>query len=244
MPQLPAGSTIYPIELLIKSPETIQKIALTASSDNCRCMIVDTPFTATVENKGFIIDQVIGVGSIICSPGCGDSDIVLHSSTWSYGRIIARDTNCIAAAPSDFVMALKSVGISVREVDYEEFFDNVLKYGANGVMVLFDELNRLEITRENGLCGSLYSHNPLHPAGVVGKPGLHCCIDELYEIVGPRSRLMSPILAVGKKIVISQIKGMGEAVILSFNPASSSGYASLAGWLGALYACGSTTEHL
>ncbi|HIQ24204.1 MAG TPA: hypothetical protein EYH50_04060 [Pyrodictium delaneyi] len=244
MPQLPAGSVVYPIETLIKSPDTMSSVLTAISSGSCKCMIVDTPFVATVENKGFIVEQVIGVGSIICSPGCARGEVVLHSSTWSYGRVVPGNSECIVAASKDFTSMLKSIGVHAFEVDYEEFFNLVLRRNSNGVMVLSDRINSLEIQRSNGRCGNLYSYNPLHPAGAVGKPGFTCCINEIYEIIGPRSKLLSHILAVDDKTIISQVRGMGEGLIVSFNIVSSTSYASLAAWLGVLYVCGSTAEHL
>lgn len=244
MPQLPAGSVVYPIETIIKSPDTMSSVFTAISSGSCRCMIVDTPFVATVENKGFVIDQVIGIGSIICSPGCTRGEVVLHNPTWSYGRVVPGNSECIVVASKDFTSTLKSIGVHAREVDYDEFFDLVLRRNSHGVMVLSDEINSLEIQRGSGRCGSLYSYNPLHPAGAVGKPGFTCCVNEIYEIVGPRSKLLSRILAVDDKTIISQVRGMGEGLIVSFNPVSSTSYTSLAAWLGVLYVCGSAAEYL
>ncbi|KSW11765.1 hypothetical protein CF15_02860 [Pyrodictium occultum] len=244
MPQIPAGSVVYLIEHLLSEPGKLREVLSIISGGKCKCMIADMPFTAVLENNGFTVEQVVGVGSIICPPGCGDSGVTVHASTWGYGRLVPGDRTCIVAASEEVAALIRSPGIRVVEVDYEEFFENVVRKGLNGVMVVSKDYGGLEVQERGGICGNLYSHNPLHPAGAVGKPSPSCCIENIYEIVGPRARLINKILSVNDVSIIGEVKGIGEGLILFFNPVRASGYASLAAWLGVMYACGSTAEYM
>jgi hypothetical protein len=247
MPYFDAGSAVYPVEKLLEEPEVLASIAAQAGGE-CRCAIIGSPFVATVERMGARLEYTVGVGSIVCSPDCGSGEgkrqLVLAEAAWGQGRVFGSAPRCVVAG-GDAVRELALFGVKTTPVDLHGFVESVLRRGKRGLAVLPHIADALEIERVGGICGRLHSRNPLHPAGAVGKTGVEACCSDAYTLVGRIARLAAPILALDNTVVISTITGLGECLILGYNPiTSSSRYLRLAGILGILYTCGVESERL
>ena len=237
MPYFDAGSIVVPIEALIENPEVLGTYLL--GSRGCRCSIVDSPFVASVMRGGLRLDYTVGVGSLVCGAGCGGGDeaLVLAEPAWGSGRIIEGGECVFYGSCGELEAGLAALGFRLRRVKgLQLFIDEVTKAGARGVAVL-DDADPLSVEPAGGLCGVLRSRNPLHPAGVVGKPGLSGCIERLYRVVGPQRRLLAPILGLGDETVVAEVKGLGEGLLVGYEPSSASKHLRLAAMLGAVYEC-------
>ncbi len=245
MPYFDAGGVVYVIEDIIASEEVLQE-AIAALLSGCRCSIVDSPFVASVEARGFVVDRVVGVGSIVCEPGCIESrrGYRLTAPVWGQGRVISRGQRCLVCGDSPSLSQLPALGIDTLRVGYHEFFDRVLRGGERGVLVLGRGLDPLEVVEDEGVCGVLRTSNPLHPAGALGKPRLQACVERIYRLEGPRARLLHNILYVNDKPVIARLEGMGNALVVMFDEEGSSKYPRIAATLGMLYECGTPGEHM
>ncbi|NOZ88508.1 MAG: hypothetical protein GXO15_01135 [Crenarchaeota archaeon] len=233
MPYFDAGSAVLLIEDVLREPELLGQWLM--GHAGCRCAIIDSPFSARVERRGLSVDLTIGVGSIVCSPGCGE-DAVLAEPAWGQGRLLGGD--CVFHGDCGELRAgLAALGFKLKRVGLHEFFEVVGREGVNGVAVLGPDSDALEVEPRGGVCGRLRGRNPLHPAGAVGKPGLEGCVEETFDLVGPRSRLLTPVLQLGGRDIIYSYSGMGDSVVIGYSLASASKYPRLAAWLGALYAC-------
>jgi hypothetical protein len=237
MPKVEKGSKIIAIERIIRSTGLLEALMAIASSDGCKCFIVDSPFIATTNVKGFTVEQVVGVGSLVCTADCPvEADAVAVAPTWGYGRYIGG--KCIVAGTIPGLPILRSVGYEVEEVDFDEVFDAAAKQYVKGVVYLPAFRERLEVAEEEGSCGRLLSLNPLHPAGAIGKPRQAVCVDKIYRLVGPLARLTHTILSVEDKPLIQTYGGLGELAIVGFDLDSSEAILSTAAWLSILYTCG------
>ena len=113
----------------------------------------------------------------------------------------------------------------------------------NGVLYLPAFSSNLAVNEEDGRCGTLYSFNPLHPAGVFGKPVTPACVERIYSIAGPLAKYLTPVLGIDNKPIIYSVKGTGDGIVIGYEYLSSSGILAIASWLGVLYACGSESEY-
>ncbi|ABM79905.1 hypothetical protein [Hyperthermus butylicus] len=244
MPQVEAGSKVILIEDIIRRPELVRSITTSGLANDCRCFITDSPFVAVVERQGFIVEQVIGVGSIICSPDCRvtEESARIHAPTWGYGRFIGG--RCIVGGDADeILLTLKTLGYEVDVVGFNEFFEKLFREKVNGVLYLSAFSGDLAVNEEGGRCGTLYSFNPLHPAGVFGKPTSSACVDRIYSVAGPFAKYLAPVLGIDGRPIIYSVRGIGDGIVIGYEYLSSSGILATAGWLGVLYACGSEREY-
>jgi len=216
MPKVEKGAKILTIERIIRSTGFLEALMAIASSSDCRCFIVDSPFIASTEVRGFALEQVIGVGSIVCTPECQvDADAIAIAPTWGYGRYIGGKCKVAGAVPG--LPILRSVGYDVDELDFEEVFEATSRQPVKGILYLPSFAGRLEVEEEDGVCGRLLSLNPLHPAGAIGKPRQAVCVDKVYRLAGPLGRLTHNILAIEDKPLIQSYGGLGELAIIGFN---------------------------
>ncbi len=203
----------------------------------CNCIMVTSPTTARLCRDGFCVDLAIGVGSLICPPGCGASEWRLSQPIWCYGvRIGAGKCTCIGSCVKHVRYMLGSEGETASVSTLHELLSG-LEAGQR-MLVVLPETRFLDVEVSGGFCGRLSSVNPLHPGGVVGKPGFDSCIGEYAYPVGPASRLLLPVLKLRGRPVLWSYEGLGEAVVLGFNPERASGAVVLAALMAALYICG------
>jgi len=247
LPYLPENSIVYTIEDLIEKPESIQDV-LASLLSGCSCAIIDSPFTATVDVKGFRVNKVIGVGSIVCEPSCGvsRSGYRLTAPAWGQGRIIRRGLECLYYGNDAYRAQLASLGFKVINKEFNDIVEAVTRGSKRGVIILDEDAAPLEVEPTPGTCGVLRTTNPLHPAAALGKPRLHGCARPLYRLTGPLARLATPLLYLEDKdnTVVSKIEGLGSALVLHSEPAAMTRHLQLAAWLGVLYECGAAEEHL
>ncbi len=236
MPYFDSGSDVLLVEELLESPELLLQWLLPRT--RCGCTIVDVPFTATIERGGLRLDLTVGVGSIVCRPGCsGGEGARLAEPAWGHGRLIGGGSCLYHGVGSEIPAGLAELGFSVSRVSLEEFFEGVGRRGMNGVAVLGRHSGLLEAEPLGSICGRLRSRNPLHPAGMVGKPGLEGCVEDAYQLTGPRAALVEPILQLGRHVIVSRYSGLGDGLILGYEPSAASKYPRLGALLGAIYAC-------
>ena len=246
MPYIDAGSVVYPIEHLLDNPDIIAEV-IASISDECRCAIIDSPFIVSVEQGGLSVEYSLGVGSLVCSPGCSLTEgLKLLEPAWGRGRVLGGSGFTCVTAGDYLGTELSMLGISVKPLgSLYEFFDTVTRQARRGIAVLPLVGGELEVEKVRSLCGRLYSRNPLHPAGAIGKPGVNACCEDVHVLLGSRGRMLNPILALGNTIVISSIHGMGEGIVYGYDPVNAgSKHLRLAGVLGILYTCGVEGERL
>ncbi len=248
MPTMRLGSPILPIERLLNNPESINDFLLLTinKSDECFCVVAGSPFVASVSYGDIVIDYTVGTGSVLWSHKCTNinSKVKLAEDVWVPGRVVKPGLKCIIHDSVGNVSALlRSIGFSVESHPYHEVIDRALKTRIKGVIVLDDSVDSMEIDRIEFICGNLSTPNPLHPAGVVGKPHFSVCVKDLYTLIGPRSRLLFPLLTVDGVPLISVVNGLGEAIVIGFNVIDSHPLLRLAAYLGLLYTCGVDSEH-
>lgn len=247
MPYIDAGSVVYPIEHLLDNPDSVAGV-IASIGEECRCAIVDSPFVASVERGGLSVEYSVGVGSLVCSPGCGfTGGLKLLEPAWGRGRVLGGDLAPTCVTVGEYSgTELSVLGINVKPLgSLHEFFDAVTRQARRGIAVLPLASGELEVERVGSLCGRLHSRNPLHPAGVVGKPGVNACCEDVHVLVGSRGRMLNPVLALEDTTVISTIQGMGEGIVYGYDPLSAgSKHLRLAAVLGMLYTCGVEGERL
>jgi hypothetical protein len=237
VPKVDVGAKIITIERIIRSTGLLEALMAIASSENCKCFIVDSPFIVATEVKGFTLEQVVGVGSIVCTPECNvDADAVATAPTWGYGRYIGG--RCFISGSIPGRPILKSVGYEIEEVNFDEIFELASKQHANGILYLPSYHERLEVEEEEGICGRLLSLNPLHPAGAIGKPRQSVCVNKIYRLSGPLARFTRNILALEDRPLIQAYEGLGELTLINFEIENSNSLLSTAAWLAILYTCG------
>ena len=247
MPYFREGSPVYLVEEFIEKPDSFSNV-LPGLASGCSCAIIDSPFAATLEYNGFLVDRVVGVGSIVCDPRCGSSGQRWRLATpaWGQGRVLRQGLECLVYGNEVIRAQLASIGLRPRGASLHEVVDAATREGLRGVVFLDEEADPLAVEPRPGTCGTLSTTNPLHPSGAFGKPRLHACVENLYRLVGPLARLTTPILSIGrgKETLISRIEGLGSAIIVHTDVEAASSYVRLASWLGALYECGSSTEYM
>jgi hypothetical protein len=237
MPEIDKGYIVVPVESLIREPTKIEVFMSLARDEECKCFIVDTPFVATLNVKGFVVDQVIGVGSIVCTPNCELREgYRIEAPTWGYGRLIGG--KCVLAGDIEGANLLGMLGYDIHRMSLAEAIEEATRGGKRTVIYLPSFEDRLYVSRSNGRCGRLYTFNPLHPAGAFGKPRHTTCLHETYELVGPYGKYASPLLAVEYKPFLYHIAGMGEALVIGARVEDLDAITSTAVWLGILYTCG------
>ncbi len=244
MPYLDEGSAVYMIEDLIERPELMQSV-VTSIMRGCRCAVIDQPFTASISSNGFVVDRVVGVGSVVCEAGCGGEGArVLASPAWGRGRVVEPSARCLFCGERFAAMQLRALGFQLEEVEFKVFVDRVTRGTERGVAVVDSVLDPLELEPLEGGCGTLRSANPLHPSGALGKPGLSGCVEKRFELVGPSSRVFMPVLLLNGAPLLGRFEGLGNGLVVLGPVQGSSRYVQLATWLGVLYECGSQSEHL
>jgi hypothetical protein len=248
VPHFSENSIVYAIEDIIRD-DNVFASALSRLMRGCRCAIIDSPFAATLENKGFTVDRVVGVGSIVCEPGCEggeDGGYRLAAPAWGQGRVLKPGLDCVFYGSERLRGQLAALGFRVEARGFNELLDMVTREGKRGVAFLDEEADSLSVERLEGGCGVLKTTNPLHPAGAFGKPGLHACAEEIYGLQGPAARIASPVLHLSsrERVVVSRVEGLGNALIIHTDPESASRHIRVASWLGALYECGIASEYL
>lgn len=249
MPTMRLGSRVLPIERLLNNPESIDDfLPLTSSKSNeCFCVVAGSPFVASVSHGDLVIDYTIGTGSVLCSHKCTNinSEVKLIEDVWVPGRIVKPGLRCVVHDSIGVVSALlRFIGFNVDNRPYYEVIEETLKTRTRGVVVLDDSVDSMEIDRVEFICGNLSAPNPLHPASVVGKPHFSVCVRDLYTLIGPRSRLLFPLLTIDDDVpLVSLVSGLGEAIIIGFNVIDSHPLLRLAAYLGVLYTCGVDSEY-
>lgn len=234
MPRLAEGAEVVPVEEILRRPRDVLRLLVTARS--CRCHIVDYPFTVLASRDGVRVRITVGIGSIVCSGGCGVGGWLLEEPAWCYGRRIG-DCKCLYHGPGEGAAMLEALGVHVEVVgSLGELLDSAAR-GARGVALLPGSKS-LEVSVGGGVCGRLRSMNPLHPVGVFGKADGHVCVERLAEPVGPAARGLTPLLGIGRKTVAWLFRGMGEAVLYGFEPSEAPSPLGVAALVGALYTCG------
>ncbi len=234
MPRLDAGWEVIPVEKILEDPSRFAAVLRSAAT--CDCILVDLPFVATVSINGVNIDVAIGVSSLVCSKSCGISSWKLARPAWASGVRVG-DGPCLVLGEQVAELA-NDLGVRVELASsLREVFDAVTRGGPNAVVFLGAEKS-LEVEEAPGVCGVIEAVNPLHPLAVVGKPYYGGCVERIYRLVGPRARLASPLLRVAGRAVAWTYTGLSTALLLGYDPLSSSDYLSLAASLGILYTCG------
>jgi len=234
VPKLLENSEVLPIEYILEHPE--ESIKLVYAASRCKCFIVDNPFVAVVEVKGLRLEMAIGVGSIVCEEGCGIGVWRLASSAWASGVQIGGE--CAYYGPSRIADMLDGL-VFLRGYNSSERVVEAAKLGESGGLIVAVGVNAIEFEQSAGFCGSLEATYPLHPAAVVGKPYYQACIEEYGEPVGKLSRIVYPLLRLGRKPILWWSSGMlRDLMIIGFDPTTATSHAKLAALLGILYTCG------
>ncbi len=237
MPRVEEGYKILPVERVVREPGLIEVFTSIASNEECRCFIVDSPFIVTANVKGFIVEQVVGVGSIVCSPECTvETDVVAAAPAWGYGRYIGG--RCIVAGDIPGLTLLGSIGYHIEEARFADAFDMASKADIRGIVYLPSFAGRLEVEEVSGGCGTVYSYNPLHPVGALGKPRHSVCVDRVYTLAGPLGKLVKPLLGLNKVSLFSLYQSMGELLVVGFDVEYADRLLASALWLGVMYTCG------
>jgi hypothetical protein len=260
--KIDAGSRILPIEVALNNPagfeKAIELIAESYSKSGCRCIIVDYPFPvyARIEeqNHMHVLSYVVGVGSIVCSPGCNitslrDAGVKLLETTapgWGYGRLIGGKSICrgLVGDLLKDIMALFGIGIDDQNLDVGEILRRSHRPQQESVVIelpqapLDDGKLRLFIERRGTICGVLATENPLHPLGIFGKPGFSTCAREVYEVVGTIGQIHEVILYADSTPLALKRHSLGEVFIIGYDVAKSDHLLRVASKLGALYECG------
>ncbi len=234
MPRLDEGSEVIPVEDMLRRPREVLRLLVTARS--CSCHIVDYPFTVMASRGGVRVRITVGIGSIVCSGGCGVEGWILEEPAWFYGRRIG-GCKCLYHGSPEGAAALEAMGVHVEPVqDLEELLDYASR-GARGVAMLPGS-GSMEVCEAGGACGRLRALNPLHPVGVFGKADGHVCLERIAEPVGPITRSLTPLLGIGRRAITWLYRGLGEVILYGFEPSHAPTPLGVAALVGALYTCG------
>ncbi len=237
MVKIEENSELVMIEDVLRDP--VKALAMYSKGVECSCILVDTPFIVTAEHAGTVIDVVVGVGSLICR-SCGISDWRTVGPAWASGARLGK-IECRFAGPTHVASLLTGLGLQVKGLELDEVLDSAKKSGSDAIAVLIG-YEGLDVIAEPGFCGVIEATNPLFPAGVVGKQGFIGCIDRYTKLIGPRSRLLFPLIRVNRRPVMWLMRGFSDVLVVGFDPTRSSNYLTLAFVLGALYTCGERIE--
>jgi hypothetical protein len=237
VPKLEAGWEVIPIEMLLSNPAKL--VSAYRAAKECKCILIDAPFVATVEREGLVVDLAIGVASLVCSRPCGFSPWRLSRPAWGSGVRVA-EGRCAYYGDEvgDLVVELGVNGYELSSLD--DVFKQAER-GVNAIACLADATG-LEVEKLPGFCGVIEAVNPLHPLAVIGKPYLAGCIGEYARLVGPRARLASPLLRLAKRPIAWSYEALASALLLGFKPSTASLHLKLAALLGVLYACGAKAD--
>ena len=233
MPKLEEGWTVVPVERILEEPS--QSLALLRGVSRCGCVLVDTPFVASVEAKGVLVDVAVGVGSFVCPSGCGFEGWRLARPAWASGVLVGGSCTVYGEAAEELASGL-GVGVERREGSLEDALEDV-KTGRRVVVSLVDA-RELSVEVSDGVCGLVEAVNPLHPSAVVGKPYVSGCVKKVAEPIGRLARLLTPLLRVKRRPVLWLFRATGEALLLGYDYRDSSSHLALAAALGVLYTCG------
>ncbi|AEM38615.1 hypothetical protein Pyrfu_0746 [Pyrolobus fumarii 1A] len=231
MPKVDAGWLLVPIEELMRS--SIERLSW---SVECRCILVDEPFTTIVEESGERIPVAVGSGSILCPPECKPPlrHVELAVPAWARGVVIEGD-ECPATGDVN-VLGMLSDLTGVTLVDAS--VDRVLEEG--GVAAKPSSLD-LEPLGES--CGVAEPMLPTHPLAAPLADNPRLCVDEVVAPVrGGRWWGGAPLARLGRVILAYRygvVRGWRpEALLLTARPSRDARRLILSYALGVLHACG------
>ncbi len=238
MVRVDEGWTVILIEEVLKEVDKSIKTLLGLLEALARgCILVTSPTTTRLCRKdGLCLDLCIGVGSLLCPPGIVESNWVVYEPFWCYGvkiggkcRLIASKNLALPTVPQAKLESIES---------YSSLHDVIDTIGlGERALILLANSNLVDVEPQKGCCGVLGTLNPLHPVGVIGRTKWRTCCDKVFEPVGKGHTLL-PILSVGGKTIAWSFNGLGEAVVLGYNPQEVDEPLRLAYLLGLLYSCG------
>ncbi len=247
MPYFSENSVVYVIEDILRDHGVVNEIIARIAS-GCKCSIIDSPFAATLTVKGFVVERVVGVGSVVCEPRCSGSkgSYRIVNPTWGQGRVVRRGLECLYHGPPSYRAQLAGLGLRVVDTGFHSLVEMSTKKAMHGVAIIDNAADLLEVEELPGTCGRLGTPNPLHPASAFGKPGVYACAEPLYQLVGPLGRLTQTLLYISdtSKPVISRIEGIGSALLIQTDLGNASRNIQVAATLGMLYECGAAEEYM
>ena len=241
MTYLDAKSIVFPIEFFLSNIDRAIKTIDMLIVENCKCIILDTPLVANIRYKHqehrYSISYVVGPGSIICNTGCKvSSDVELAEKCWISGVYVSTRSKCTVYIPSSSYLNFLERRLSnldqVPSLDI--YFDSVQRRGEKGIAILHTSLE----AEEGKTQGKLYSWDPLHPAGAIGKLGTEIEVKKYYTLLGHLARLEQYILTVDGSPLVGEIKGLGRGLIFHYDPLYEADILLLVAYLGTLYECG------
>ncbi len=236
MPRIDKGWVVIPVEVILSEKPRLDW------STSCNCILVDEPFTTTIESGSRRIQVALGSGSIICPPSCGETIPLeysrLASPAWVRG-VIVREECPANGDPVTLKMLSEYTGISFGERAPSKILEE-------GGIVAYPRLLDLEVYE--GFCGRAEPLQPLHPLATPFSTGPEVCVEGVVEPVrGGRWWGGGPIASLRlerERRIIAYRYGViwgdrPEALLLAAKPDRSSDTLLLAYALGALHACGS-----
>ncbi len=246
MPDMKEGSFAIDVSQIIRHPGTginyyTRFIKLCES-----CVIVEKPSIITI---GGGLDVVLGVGSLVCRT-CPDDlteeatreGIRVHKlklPAWIDGKSVTKNNRCYTNSLED-ARFLENLGVEVLETDNSILEMLLEPSGIQGrYFIVLDKVQGLYVDYFNRICGRLRTLNPLHPAGVFGKLGVHVCLEGGAFLSEKLARFAEKILLVDEKPIILKIELLRGTVFLpsvGFEKVSSVPVRA-AVMLGAIYEC-------
>ncbi len=229
MPTYDKGDYAIPIEHIINMSDDhfLKLISSILGLNDCDCTMVDYPSIVSARVGRYVIDIVLGQGSIVCKQGCkeiaqiGIPVITLASSSWVYGRIIKRRKCFVTEKSLELISKISPIlrdNINWVTTSFNDLIERVAKEKVKAFSFILPEYDPLSFVQTK-CCGQLYSPNPLlHPGAVFGKSRKEVCVKTCTKILGPFRKKITPVLSIGEDPIISLYQGMGELLLASVAP--------------------------